>query len=324
MNAQTFNALMNQQVPRLTLRQRELLKKRLDELDEQQKGLAVIESSSATEPRCCPHCQGTALYRHGHVSGLQRYRCRTCRRTFNALTGTALARLRKKGKWFGFSEALGASLTLRRAATALHVHRNTALRWRHRFLSGLKADRATTLQGITEADETYILESCKGCRHLDRPPRRRGNKARKAGLSGELVCVLVARDRAGQTLDWVMGRGQMTKAALAGALQPVLAKDALLVSDGNRTCCGFAQDAHLAHEAVNLSAGIRVNGAIHVQNVNAYHGRLKQWLDRFHGVSTGYLDNYLGWFRVLDSHHGDSGQAVLAMALGRFPHLTVT
>lgn len=80
MNAQTFNALMNQHVPRLTLRQRELLKKRLDELDEQQKGLAVIESSRATEPRYCPHCQGSALYRHGRVSGLQRYRCRTCRR----------------------------------------------------------------------------------------------------------------------------------------------------------------------------------------------------------------------------------------------------
>ena len=47
---------------------------------------------------------------------------------------------------------------------------------------------------------------------------------------------------------------------------------------------------------------MRVNGAIHVQNVNAYHGRLKQWLQRFHGVATGYLDNYLGWFRALDSH----------------------
>jgi transposase-like protein len=90
-NAQTFNALMNQQVPQLTLRQRELIKKSLDELGEQQKGLTVIESPGATEPRCCPHCQGTALYRHGHVSGLQRYRCRTCRRTFNALTGTGAA-----------------------------------------------------------------------------------------------------------------------------------------------------------------------------------------------------------------------------------------
>jgi IS1 family transposase len=169
-----------------------------------------------------------------------------------------------------------------------------------------------------EADETYFLESCKGSRKLGRPARRRGGKAGKSGLSNEQVCVLVARDRAGQTLDWVMGRGQMTKAELAGALQPVLAKDVLLVSDGNPTYRGFAQDAHLAHEAVNLSAGVRVNGAIHVQNVNAYHGRLKQWLQRFHGVATGYLDNYLGWFRALDNHHAASAQAVLTMALGKF------
>ena len=61
------------------------------------------------------------------------------------------------------SEALAASLTLRQAAAALQVHRNTALRWRHRFLRGLKAERAATLRGTTEADETYFLESRKGC-----------------------------------------------------------------------------------------------------------------------------------------------------------------
>lgn len=324
MNAQTFNALMKQQVPRLTLRQREVLKKCLDELDEQQKALVIIESSSASEPRSCPHCQSTELDRHGQVSGLQRYRCRACRRTFNALTGTALARLRKKDKWLGFGAALVASQPLRQAATALQVHRNTTLRWRHRFLGSLKADRPATLQGITEADETYFLESRKGCRKLQRPARRRGGKAGKPGLSNEQVCVLVARSRTGQTRDWVMGCGQMSKAELAGALQPVLAKDALLVSDGNPTYRSFAQDAHLAHEAINLSAGVRVNGAVHVQNVNAYHGRLKQWLHRFHGVATAYLDNYLGWFRALDNHHAASEQAVLAMALGKFPHLTVT
>ena len=323
MNAETFNGLMKQ-VPRLTLRQRELLIKRLDALDGQQKALAVIESPSSNQPRSCPHCQGTALDRHGQVSGLQRYRCQACHRTFNALTGTALARLRKKDKWLGFSGALVASQPLRPAAAALQVHRNTTLRWRHRFLCSLKADRTASLQGITEADETYFLESRKGSRKLERPARRRGGKAGKAGLSSEQVCVLVARDRTGQTLDWVTGRGQMSKAELASALQPVLAEDALLVSDGNPTYRCFAQDAHLSHEAINLSAGVRVKGAVHVQNVNAYHGRFKQWLGRFHGVATGYLDNYLGWFRSLDNRHADSGEAALAMALGKFPHLTVT
>jgi hypothetical protein len=41
-------------------------------------------------------------------------------------------------------------------------------------------------------------------------------------------------------------------------------------------------------------------GAWHIQNVNAYHGRLKTWMRRFNGVATSYLENYLGWFRALD------------------------
>jgi ribosomal protein L37AE/L43A len=48
---------------------------------------AVIENAVA--PRlCCPRCQGKQLYRHGTKSGLQRFRCRACGRTFNSLTGT--------------------------------------------------------------------------------------------------------------------------------------------------------------------------------------------------------------------------------------------
>lgn len=323
MKAQTFIGLM-QDIPLLTLRQRDQLRKRLDEQDGQQQVTAVIESKSSTQNRCCPRCQGTTIYLHGTVSGLQRYRCQTCKRTFNALTGTSLARLRKKEKWLDFSGALVESKTLRQAATALGVHRNTTLRWRHRFLGSVKGDRVPQLQGITEADETYFLESQKGCRKLQRSPRRRGGKACKAGLSNEQVCVLVARDRTGQTLEWVTGRGQITKAQLNRVLQPVLATDVLLVSDGNPTYRYFAQDGDISHDAINLSVGIRVKGAVHIQNVNAYHSRLKQWVHRFHGVATHYLDNYLGWFRSLDNQHAASGEDVLAMALGKFPHLTVT
>ena len=43
-----------------------------------------------------------------------------------------------------------------------------------------------------------------------------------------------------------------------------------------------------------------VAGVYHVQNVNAYDSRLKDWIRRFHGVATRYLDSYLGWFRVID------------------------
>ena len=39
----------------------------------------------------------------------------------------------------------------------------------------------------------------------------------------------------------------------------------------------------------------------HINNVNAYHSRLKQWLRPFHGVATKNLPNYLGWRRALEA-----------------------
>ncbi|MDP3815185.1 MAG: IS1595 family transposase, partial [Pseudomonas sp.] len=45
-----------------------------------------------------------------------------------------------------------------------------------------------------------------------------------------------------------------------------------------------------------------LQGAFHIQNVNAYHSRLKNWMTRFHGVATRYLPNYLGWRRMLESY----------------------
>jgi hypothetical protein len=187
-----------------------------------------------------------------------------------------------------------------------------------------KTDRPLRLSGIAEADEIYFLESEKGARELQRQPRRRGGSASKRGTSGEQVCVLVARDRMGQTLDFVTGRGPVSKIQLLRCLSPVLASDVLLVSDGNASYRYFAKDAGITHEAINLSKGIRVRGAIHVQNVNAYYSRLREWMYRFHGVATHYLPNYLGWRWALDAQRIDSPGSLLRAAVGVFPHLAVT
>jgi len=49
----------------------------------------------------------------------------------------------------------------------MQVHRNTAFRWRHRFMDRVKHDLPEQLNGIAEADEMFILESQKGSRKLE-------------------------------------------------------------------------------------------------------------------------------------------------------------
>ena len=170
----------------------------------------------------------------------------------------------------------------------------------------------------------YVLESQKGSRHLTRPARRRGGRARQRGISHEQVCVLVARDRTGQTVDFVTGLGQLTKARLHACLPPVIDRDILLVTDGHPAYAAFARELGIMHEAVNLRAAMRVRGTVHVQNVNAYHSRLRGWLRAFHGVATRYLPNYLGWRWILDARRIMSPESLLKATLGVFPHMTVT
>ena len=54
-------------------------------------------------------------------------------------------------------------------------------------------------------------------------------------------------------------------------------------------------------QAINVRACIRKCGAIHLDNVNGWHGRFKAWIRRFNGVASRYLANYTGWQRVLDA-----------------------
>src|SRR5208337_2215349 len=67
---------------------------------------ALAAALSRVERAGCPHCASQRLQRWGRASDLPRYRCRDCRRTFNGLTGTPLAHLRKKDRWGAQAEAL--------------------------------------------------------------------------------------------------------------------------------------------------------------------------------------------------------------------------
>ncbi len=321
-DARAFELLVGQ-LPLLSRKQVSQLRELLKRLSCESEAVEIIEAKLDQTPQC-RHCGAEKIYRHGIVDGLQRFRCLKCRRTFNALTGTPLAHLRLKGAWLAYLESVLNSTTVRDAAAEVGIHKNTSFRWRHRFLSWAKNDRPSRLHGIAEADEAYLLESEKGARHLARAPRKRGGASKFRGTSSEQVCILIARDRTGQTLDFITGRGPVSKLQLAKVLPPVLDDDILLVTDSNASYKYFALENSVTHEAINLSAGKRVRGAIHVQNVNAYHSRFREWLSRFHGVATHYLTNYLGWRRGLDTRRFNSPETLLRASLGEFPHLAGT
>jgi transposase-like protein len=119
-------------------------------------------SHERVESQGCPHCAGRAIIGWGRSHGLLRFRCKSCGRTFNALTKTPMAHLRKKERWLDHARAMIEGRSLSKTAELCGVHPTTAFRWRHRFLRAPASDKPRSLRGIVEADETFILESFKG------------------------------------------------------------------------------------------------------------------------------------------------------------------
>lgn len=274
----------------------------------------------------CPHCECRQVAPWGRASGIPRYRCSTCRRTFNALTKTPLAHLRMKEKWVTQTEALIDGVSTAQAANRCGVDYKTAFRWRHRFLASLAGDKPRTLSGIVEGDETFILESFKGKRSdLPRKPRKRGGKAAKRGLSAEQIPVIVARDRQGATTDAVLEK--LNRVSIAAALGGIVTPSNEFCCDGGTAIVAFARKAGIPTHILPLPGKPNPRAPdFHINNVNAYHGRLKEWLRRFHGVATKNLPNYLGWRRTLEALGSNASPAHLilgAIGLGPYQQLTV-
>ena len=272
--------------------------------------LAAVESNVG-EDRRCPHCQTAGAVSRGTARGMRRYQCKVCRQTFNAATGTPLSGLHRKDKWLAFGRCIADGLTVRASAERCQFSANTAFRWRHRFLSA-EDTSGQKLTGIVEADETYVLESQKGARSLKRKARRRGGKASKRGLSAEQVPVLVAADRSGTTVSAVLSA--VNAKAIQSAIEPAVEGDIVLVTDGNSAYPPCAAAMGLHHEVLNLSASERVKDAFHIQTVNSRHSQLKEFLRRYRGIATKYLDNYLRWFQRIELNNA-SPRTCLATAI---------
>lgn len=179
------------------------------------------------------------------------------------------------------------------------------------------APPGSRLQGIAEADETYFPYSCKG----QRLPRQRGHGLHAPSSGKDQVPVLVVRDRSGATADYKLSAA--STAEIQPLLGAILAPDALLCTDAARVYRAVRRKLGITHRPLNLSAGIRViAGVYHLQNLNAYDSRLKDWMRRFHGVATKYLENYLGWRRWLERRGpSDTPRVGLYAALGCENHI---
>jgi len=263
--------------------------------------MEVRKNIQQNSPTSCPHCNSETIVGYGRYRDRNRYKCKSCGKTFNDLTGTSVSHIHKISEWQDYISCIADGLSLRASAARVGISLRTSFLWRHKILGSFQEVGCTKLEGIVESDETFFLYSEKGQKAIkDREPRKRGGKASKAGINKEHVAVIVASDRNKHSIIEVVGRSRITAEKINTAIGKwTLGSAVALCSDSHRSYEKFAKDNGIKHIAINASKGQYVKDKVyHIQNVNNSHHLLKKWMAKFNGVATKHLQNYMNWFRI--------------------------
>ena len=260
----------------------------------------------------CPRCKHRKVIRWGVRDGRQRYKCKKCGRLFNDLTGTPAAYLKKIHLLEDHSHCMHDSLTLRRVAKKLGIHVSTAFKWRHRHAGWLHRTDKEVLTGWIEMEMLRFAYSRKGERGL--AARRKRGVGEAWFTSDPPVRVIFALDRLGNCANGVFISRQLVPGEV----------EKMLISRFHE-CSGIIAGTGLHHvvRAAAVRRGFPVVRAgwddadlpaalfQHTRSAINYTHILLAWLEKFCGVATKYLANYLAWHGALDRSRRQSFEAVL-------------
>lgn len=261
--------------------------------------------------RVCPICGGTHVRRNGkRKNGSQKFICVDCKKTFSIRKNSIFSGTRKPmAIWHEYMVCMAEGLTLDESAERCGISHKTAFTWRHKILDAMsKSDDECGLEGIVEADETFLTVSYKGdaakfsSGEINRKARKHGGGNHKRGLSDELVCIPCAVDRKGNAVSKVAKLGKCSSEALESVLGGRISAESTLCSDEDKSYRKFSKHNNL--KLVQIKGGKSVKGIFHIQHLNAYHSKLKTFVASFKGISSKYLNNYLVWNNAVEHKGG--------------------
>ena len=138
----------------------------------------------------CPHCASIDVYRKKDGERIGRWHCKDCHASFNVLAKTLFQGTRVPlQKWFlAVSLMMNAkkSLSSCQLARDLGLNQKTAWYMQVRIRAEMAARGSVLLQGIIEADETYIggKPRKRNEKSDDDPKNKRGRGTKKTPIVG--------------------------------------------------------------------------------------------------------------------------------------------
>ena len=239
----------------------------------------------------CPLCDSTEVVRRteSEVGRIGRYECHDCRATFKVTQGTVFHGTKiPLQKWFmAIALIVNAkkSLSSHQLSRDLDLNQKTAWYMQARIRAEMaNKTNPIVLQGIIEADETYIGgKPRKENKKEDREPAKRGRGTSKTAVIG-------AVERGGQVVAEV-AKGLTGRDIMQFIQRVVNVKESELMTDEYHAY--NALSSQLKHHVINHQEQY-VDGDKHTNTIEGFWSLLKRaWYGQHHHYSVAYTQLYV-------------------------------
>lgn len=275
---------------------------------------SVGELFKPNNHKSCPICKSADnVIKYGKSNrGIQRYRCKKCRKVFSDITGSPLSYSKKPiDLWIKYMFFIEERATLRQIAKSLKIDLKTAFHWRHKILSaaGTKIMNKKLLN--IEVDEVKIKESFKGNHTFNKNFLFRRIDKEEYMLNGQRlkrknIIILNCKDKYDNKFIKPSSKSTINREILNKILKPIINETSDYISSPrNWAYFYFAKDNNIKAK-IDGSMGfiLKYFKKIVILNKDGKHnlkirkrGReFKKFLKDFHNVASKYLSFYINWF----------------------------
>ena len=226
----------------------------------------------------CPHCKSKAFIKYGRYNGIQRYKCKKCKRTFSLTTNSVWYYSKKKvDDWTNFIEMMLEKKSLRLTSRKLNISLTTGFYWRHKLMDAMcENNKVEKLSDYVHILTDKIQENHKGSRgdHSD---------------AGHLW-IATAKGGMDKIISEPISKNLWSNRSFAEKIYNKIDRKSFIKAYQNRYVCVMAEKHNKS-----LKGYIKDVKDRSVENyMNMYH----RWFAGFRGIATKYIKEYLNWYMM--------------------------